>query len=112
MVGIGATRTAIRAAIGPTINQPSYEVGPEFEAEFTAGDPGNARFFDRPPGAERPRFDLPGYVAHRLARLDLGGVERRSLCTYENDSLFFSFRRSTHRKEADYGRQISAIVVT
>lgn len=107
----GARRSAILAAVGPTINQASYEVGPEFEADFLAADPSNARFFVRPGTDAKPHFDLPGYVAGRLQRLGLAGVERRTLCTYENESLFFSYRRSSHRKEADYGRQISAIVV-
>lgn len=112
MVAIGARREAIRAAIGPTINQPSYEVGAEFRDTFIAADPINARFFMQPANAPRPLFDLPGYVEHRLSRLGLGSIERRTRCTYANDSEYFSFRRSTHRKEPDYGRQISAIVVT
>jgi len=112
MVGIGARRGAIHAAIGPTINQQSYEVGPEFEAQFLEVDAANACFFARPAHGARPRFDLPGYVADRLARRDLAGIERQTLCTYENESLFFSFRRSTHKNQGDYGRQISAIVVT
>jgi len=111
MVSIGARRAAIVAAVGPTINQPAYEVGPEFEATFTAADPDNARFFAVPEGRAKAHFDLPGYVAERLGRLGLGRIERQTACTYENESLFFSFRRSTHRNEGDYGRQISAIVV-
>jgi hypothetical protein len=108
----GARRERIRAAIGPTISQAAYEVGPEFEAEVVALDPANRAFFTaREPGT-RPRFDLPGFVARRLDRLGLGAVERASPCTYANESLFFSFRRATHRCEPDYGRQISAIVVT
>jgi len=112
MVGIGARREAIRAAVGPTINQPAYEVGPEFEAEFLAADSAYARFFSRPNAEAKPRFDLPGFVTHRLERLGLAGIERQTRCTYENESEFFSYRRATHRKEPDYGRQISAIVVT
>ena len=112
MAGIGAERSRIRAAIGPCINQPNYEVGPEFEAEFLGADPGNERFFAPGATGARNHFDLPGYVEHRLSRAGLSVVERRSLCTYDNESLFFSYRRATHRKEPDYGRQISAIVLT
>lgn len=112
MIGIGASRRHIRAAIGPCINQSAYEVGPEFEAEFLSADPGNGRFFARPATGARARFDLPGYVEHRLSRTGIGAVERRSFCSYENESRFFSYRRSTRRKEPDYGRQISAIVLT
>lgn len=111
MVRLGARPERIRAAIGPCINQTSYEVGPDFEAEFLNADAGNSAFFMRPSATARPRFDLPGFVEHRLTRAGLGMVERQSLCTYENESLLFSYRRATHQKEPDYGRQISAIVL-
>ncbi len=108
----GADRRRMRAAIGPCINQRSYEVGPEFEAEFLRADPANARFFVRPSGASRPRFDLPAYAEHRLGGAGLAVVERTTPCTCESESLFFSYRRSIHLGEPDYGRHISAIVVT
>ncbi|HRN89635.1 peptidoglycan editing factor PgeF [Hyphomicrobium sp.] len=107
----GADRSRILAALGPTIGPKSYEVGPEFVAEFEAADPANARFFTIPKGRTTPHFDLPSFVLDRLGGLGLRGIERQAHCTYENESMFFSFRRSTHRKEPDYGRQISAIVV-
>jgi YfiH family protein len=108
----GARRDRICAAIGPTISQQSYEVGQEFEAEVLALDPGNREFFTVPAPGEKSRFDLPGFVAARLNRLHLAAVTQVAPCTYANESLFFSFRRATHRSEPDYGRQISAIVVT
>lgn len=111
MVAAGATRARIRAAVGPCINQPAYEVGPEFEAEVLALDPANARFFARATPASRPHFDLPAYVAARLGRAGIGAIERRSPCTDGNESEFFSYRRSQRLAHPDYGRQISAIVV-
>jgi polyphenol oxidase len=112
MESLGADRTRIRAAVGPCINQAAYEVGPEFEAEFLKASADYAAYFHRASPASRPHFDLPGFVMMRLGRAGVGTTERVSLCTYENESKFFSFRRTTHRKEADYGRQISAIMVT
>lgn len=111
MEGLGADRTRIFAALGPTIGAQSYEVGPEFVATFKEADTDNARFFTIPKGRKTPHFDLPSYVMARLAAIGLAHAERQSPCTYENESMFFSFRRATHRKETDYGRQISAIVV-
>lgn len=111
MEGIGADRSRIFAALGPSIGPKSYEVGPEFVAAFEAADAGNARFFTIPKGRKTPHFDLPGYVMHRIGRLGLRRSEQQSPCTYENESMFYSFRRATHRNEPDYGRQISAIVV-
>lgn len=111
MESLGADRTRIFAALGPAIGPRSYEVGPEFVATFEEAGADNARFFTIPKGRKTPHFDLPGYVMARLGELGLRHVERQSPCTYENESMFFSFRRATHRKEPDYGRQISAIVV-
>ena len=111
MESIGAQRNRIRAAIGPTIHQPNYEVGPEFEAEFVARNPDHARFFAQPSPGARAHFDLPGFCAAQLAAAGVSNIDDIGKCTYANDSLFFSYRRKTHHSEADYGRQISAIVV-
>jgi len=111
MERLGAKRQRIVTAIGPCIGQAAYEVGPEFEPRFRAADPENARFFAPSPRAGHFQFDLPAYVAHRLR---LGGVEAPDIlnvCTYANDKAFFSYRRATHRKEPDYGRQLSAIML-
>ncbi|MFA5951391.1 MAG: peptidoglycan editing factor PgeF [Hyphomicrobium sp.] len=107
----GAVRGRISAALGPCIGARSYEVGAEFVAEFVNADPANALFFKELPGKKRPHFDLPAFVLARLARLGIRTIESQAHCTYENESMFFSFRRKTHRSEPDYGRQISAIVV-
>lgn len=112
MEKLGARRNRIRAAVGPCISQRAYEVGPEFEAEFLAENATNARYFARARSADRPRFDLAGFIHQRLQKAGVAGAEICAPCTYENESLFFSYRRSQHRSEPDYGRQISAIVVT
>ena len=112
MEGLGARRASIRAVLGPTIGREAYEVGPELEAEFLTADRGQARFFHRRPGAERPHFDLPAFVMAELVRLGLGSADSAAICTYSDESRFFSFRRTTHRKEPDYGRQISAILLS
>ena len=97
----------IRAAIGPAISQPAYEVGPELRDAFLASDPDAAAFF-APGRGDRLHLDLPGYARHRLARV---GVEARwtGHCTYGDPDRFYSYRRATHRNEADYGRLIAAI---
>jgi YfiH family protein len=108
MVGLGATRGRIAAVIGPTISQRAYEVGPEFVDRFLADDPDNARFF-APGAGDRSRFDLPGYGLKRLAAAGVEHAEWTGHCTYSDPALFYSYRRSVHRKEADYGRLISVI---
>lgn len=112
MERLGANRNTICAAIGPCIHQSAYEVGPEFESNLIAQSSENAMFFKTPIGKSRAHFDLPAYVNHRLQHLDISIIECASLCTYSNESKFFSYRRTTAMKERDYGRQIAAILVT
>lgn len=112
MESLGARRTAIAAAVGPCISQEAYEVGPEFETEFLTADRAYGRFFRTRSSGGRPHFDLPGFVADRLRQAGLGTVAETHLCTYRDDRQFYSFRRTTHRREGDYGRQISAILLT
>lgn len=106
----GARRDRIAAVVGPCIAQPSYEVDNGFRARFVAVDADNDRFFI----AGRPghtRFDLPGYVAHRLTSAGVGRVESLALDTLELADRFYSFRRATLAGEPDYGRQISLIAL-
>jgi polyphenol oxidase len=111
MEKLGARRNRIITAIGPSINQVSYEVGPDFEASLLESCANNAIFLAREKAGDKAHFDLPGYVEMRLKKAGVAEVERQSPCTYANESILFSFRRSQHRSEGDYGRQISAIVV-
>ncbi len=109
---LGAARERIVAALGPMIRQPHYEIGTDVWDRFVAADPANARFF-RPSTRERHfMFDLAGYVAARLAAAGIGTIEDIDACTYADAEKFFSYRRMTHRGEADYGRHINAIVLT
>jgi YfiH family protein len=110
MERLGAQRGRIRGAIGPMIRQPSYEVGPDLVARFTAANAGNARFFMPSAREGHAMFDLAGYIAARLEYAGIGGVEDLGLCTYA-DGRFFSYRRATHRRESDYGRHINAIAL-
>lgn len=111
MERLGADRRAIRAAVGPTIAQASYEVGPEFPAAFLEEARENRRFFSPASRAGHHMFDLTGYVASRLAALDIAMAETLDRDTCAEEDLFFSYRRTTLRKEADYGRELSAIVL-
>ena len=108
MEALGADRARIACAIGPCIAQKSYEVGRDFAARFTAADAANARFFasGRP---EHEQFDIEGYVAARLAAAGVTRVDLLGEDTCSQPERFFSYRRSCHRGETDYGRQLSVI---
>jgi YfiH family protein len=111
MERLGAVRGQIRAAIGPMIRQANYEVGPDLIARFQSDDPASSRFFAPAPRSGHALFDLGGYVAARLQLAGVAQIEDLGLCTYGEPERFFSYRRTTHRGEADYGRHISAIAL-
>jgi YfiH family protein len=112
MENLGADRSRIAVALGPTISQRNYEVGPEFVARFTQADAGNARFFTAADKPGHAMFDLTGYIAARIQRAGIVQFEDLGLCNYAEPERFFSFRRMTHRAESDYGRHVNAIALS
>jgi YfiH family protein len=112
MERLGAAQRQIRAAIGPMIRQGNYEVGPDLVERFRAEDPASSRFFGPARRDRHAMFDLAGYIAARLKRAGISEVEDVGLCTYTDPEQFFSYRRTTHRAEADYGRHVNAIALT
>ncbi|MGC5781347.1 peptidoglycan editing factor PgeF [Methylobacterium sp. NFXW15] len=109
MERLGADRASIVAVLGPTISQPNYEVGPDFIARFTAEAPGMEGFLASGQRPDHAQFDLPGFILARLKGAGIGEAAILDLCTYADAERFYSFRRTTHRGEPDYGRLISAI---
>ncbi len=112
MESLGAKRENIRAALGPTISQQSYEVGEEFRQKFVDRDNNYAEYFVAGNRAAHFQFDLPGFIVNRLNKLGLAKAGWTGQCTYLNEAEFFSYRRTTHRQEPDYGRQLAAITLT
>ncbi len=110
MVALGARRDHIAAAIGPCIARSSYEVDAGFRDRFLADAASHDAFFARGK-RDRFQFDLEGLVAMRLAAAGVGRVEALGLDTYADAGRWFSFRRTTHRAEPDYGRQLSVIAL-
>jgi len=111
MEKLGADRERIMVALGPMIRQRNYEVGAEFVRNFCDQDPANARFFKDADREGHALFDLAGYIAARLRRAGVHKIEDTGLCTYAEPDRFYSYRRSVHRGEPDYGRHINAIVL-
>ena len=106
----GAHRDDIVAVLGPTITQVNYEVGTDMRDAVLKETPDAGRFFAPGIADDKTQFDLPGFILARFAAAGVAGsfVGR---CTYGEEDLFFSFRRATHRGEADYGRQLAAIAI-
>jgi polyphenol oxidase len=111
MENLGAKRSQMTVAIGPMLSQKNYEVGPEFIARFHAQDAANVQFFIASQKPGHAMFDLPAYNRTRLQKAGVGHIDDVALCTYDDEQRFYSYRRATHRKEPDYGRLISAIVL-
>jgi YfiH family protein len=111
MEKLGARRSDISVALGPTIGGKSYEVGPEFAARFLAADPSYTRFFTPSSRDGHAHFDLPAFLAMRAGKANIASFEDLALDTYSDEARFFSYRRMTHRGESDYGRLIAAITL-
>jgi YfiH family protein len=110
MEKLGADRGGIVAAIGPLIRQHSYEVGSEFVERFLDADAGNAMFFLPGERDGHSMFDLAGFIRMRLENAGVLMIDDVGIDTY-SDERFFSYRRSVHRKEPDYGRHVHAIAL-
>jgi YfiH family protein len=110
MERLGAARAGIVAAIGPLIRQHSYEVGHEFVERFVEADASNARFFIPASRENHAMFDLAGFIRMRLENAGVLMIDDTGIDTY-SDERFFSYRRSVHRREPDYGRHVHAIVL-
>ena len=108
MEQLGAKRADISAVIGPSIGAAAYEVGPEFRDGFLRVSSNYQRFF-QPGQGDRFLFDLPAFGVSRLQSAGIGHARSIGRCTYSDEKRFFSYRRATHAREADYGRLISAI---
>jgi polyphenol oxidase len=110
METLGARRKHIVAVLGPTISQANYEVGFEVRDRFVASDSKNGRFFKPSGQADHFLFDLPGVIVARLAAAGIA-ASAVNLCTYAEPERFFSYRRTTHQRDTDYGRMLSTIML-
>lgn len=111
MEELGGARSRIIAALGPCIRQQSYEVGPEFKASFITVSTDYETYFLPADRQTHFMFDLATFIMDRLQSLNLASVEDVGVDTYEESNRFFSYRRATHKGEADYGRGLSALVM-
>lgn len=109
METLGADRGDIRATIGPCISQRNYEVGLEFFENFMVEDTGYARFFAQGRDPDHYQFDLPSFCLQKLRDAGVDSAGWIGHCTYADPDRFYSYRRTTHLQEADYGRLISVI---
>lgn len=111
MQALGADPNTIRVAVGPCIGPKSYEVSVGFETPFLEREPEDEHFFREGQNDRHLMFDLPGYIANRLAQAGVSQITITGHDTFVDNDKFFSYRRTTHAGEVDYGRQISVIVI-
>lgn len=111
MINLGADRKNIRVSVGPAIQQASYEVGPDFPNQFLDISKDYGQYFVPSINDGHFMFDLTGFVRDALERENPHSVELLNHDTYDDEERFYSYRRMTHRKEPDYGRQLSAIAL-
>ena len=111
MVGLGAQRERVVAGVGPALGLQNFEVGDEFVETFLKANADFAGFFARPNESQKAHFDLAGFALFQLQSSGIQAAFTIERCTYEEDALFYSYRRNTHQGAMDYGRQISVIAL-
>jgi polyphenol oxidase len=111
MESLGAERKNVVAVLGPTISQKAYEVGPEFPKPFLRQSSSHQKYFIPSIKKDHYMFDLPAYLIDRMQSFGVGQAVDLALCTYSDEARFFSYRRTTHLQEKDYGRLISTIAL-
>ena len=111
MESLGAKRNQISAVIGPCISQSAYEVGLDFFEKFTSSNKKNKDYFAYSFDTKKYHFDLPNFSLNLLKDEGISSIEWTGHCTYSDPKKFFSYRRSCHKNEPDYGRLISAIML-
>ncbi len=111
METLGAARSQVAAALGPCIRKSSYEVGPEFRATFLETDPAHRSYFEPAVRDGHFMFDLAGFIVDGLWSLGVASVDDVNVDTYVDADRFFSYRRTTHRGESDYGRGLSVVMM-
>jgi polyphenol oxidase len=111
MEKFGADRGRIVAALGPLIRKQNYEVSQSFVDQFLRADRDHVRFFSAASREGHSMFDLPGFVTARIEQSGITLFEDLELCTYADESRFYSYRRSVHRAEPDYGRHVNAVIL-
>ena len=107
----GAQVDEISCAIGPTIGPLSYEVGPEFPKTFIESDSSNVKYFRPSKQKNHFMFDLPSFIESRLSKIGVEKIFQLGCDTYQDSKNFYSYRRSCHKDEEDYGRLLSTIVI-
>ena len=112
MESIGSKKNNIRCAIGPCIGQQSYEVGKDFYNKFISIESAAHQFFEKKPkNRSKYTFSLEGYIIDKLSRLNINSINSIRIDTFREDHICFSYRKSLIKKENDYGRMISTIVI-
>jgi YfiH family protein len=112
MIALDAEPARMVAAVGPCIGPDSYEVGLDFLERFTSADGAFERYFAPGASADKRLFDLPGFVLDRLRETGVARAEWTGGDSYADARRFYSNRRALHRGEGDYGRLLSAILLT
>ena len=96
--GTGGKPADVQAWLGPCIGPQRFEVGADVLAAFgVRADQGGCFGFEPRPRADgSPRWlaDLAGLAQKRLATAGIGAISLARACTAQDESRFFSFRRS------------------
>ena len=108
---LNTSNTDLIAVVGPCIKKENYEVKADFYQRFISQNRSNNEFFTK---IEENKyiFDLRAFINKEISDLNVRNIENIELNTFSEKETFYSYRRSCLKKEKDYGRCISVILMT
>jgi len=109
MLKKGCKPKNMHAVIGPCITKKNYNVREDFLRKFLKKTKKNIIFFKT--RKKTTYFDLPKYIKSQLKSNKISNIEHINIDTFEAKNKFFSARRSLRLNHADYGRNISIIMI-
>ncbi len=109
MLKKGCKPRNMHAVIGPCITKKNYNVREDFLRKFLKKTKKNIIFFKT--RKKTTYFDLPKYIKSQLKSNKISNIEHINIDTFEAKNKFFSARRSLRLNHADYGRNISIIMI-
>ena len=109
MLKKGCKPKNMHAVIGPCITKKNYNVREDFLRKFLKKTKKNIIFFKT--RKKTIYFDLPKYIKSQLKSNKIWNIEHINIDTFEAKNKFFSARRSLRLNHADYGRNISIIMI-
>ena len=115
MLIYGAKAENIKAAIGPCLQQSSFECMDDMRQEFLSVSKAYDKYFTLGKDDDHYQFNLEAFVWQKCANCGIRDISASHIDTYKNEQEYFSYRRYSKQEKiteyGDYPTQLSTIVL-